>query len=89
MTRIRILSAAEDHEVHVSNNSQHALIPRDGGFHEVHDDLLPVLEDSAVEFEIENADATGGDAAAAGAAGLGGSAAPAPSKRKRSKGKKK
>jgi hypothetical protein len=83
MTRIRILNAAEQHSVPVSNTAQHAIIPVDGNFHEIHDDLLPVLSDSSVQFEIENADAAGGIAAAAGAAGLGGSAAPAKRKRVR------
>lgn len=82
MPRIRITKANELNHLPVRNGSQSADIPLDGEFHEIHEDLLPVLDDSAVEYEIEpeheieNADATGGHAAAEGAAGLGGSAAP-------------
>lgn len=79
-TRIRILSANEQHVLPVSNGSESANIPIDGGFHPIHDDLLAVLGDSNVQYEIENADATGGAAAAEGAAGLGGSAASSPPK---------
>lgn len=77
MTRVRIIKADDDHNLFVCNTRQSADIPIDGQFHDIHDDLIPVLEDSAVEFEIENA-AAGGEktAAAGGAAGLGGSAAP-------------
>jgi hypothetical protein len=92
MGRIKILKSAEQHHLPISNGVQSADIPVDGEFHEIHDDLLPVLEDSSVEFEIENADVPSGSAAAGDAAGLGGSAAPpprskSPAKRKPKKGK--
>jgi hypothetical protein len=92
MARVKITKAAEQHTIRVSNTSVHQDLPIDGEFHEIHDDLLPVLADSDAEFEIENADATGGTAAAGGAAQAGGSGraatrrkAPAkkPAKRKR------
>jgi hypothetical protein len=73
-------SRRTEHDPRFATQSQSADIPIDGDFHEIHDDLLPVLNDSSVEFEIENADATSGTAAAGGAAGLGGSAAPPPAR---------
>lgn len=76
MARIRILKSAEQHSLRVSNGAETVDVPVDGEFHEIHKDLIPVLTDSSVEFEIENADASSGIAAAGGAAGLGGSAAP-------------
>jgi hypothetical protein len=89
MARIKILKCAEVHHLPVTNGSQSADIPVDGAFHDIHDDLLGVLTDSSVEFEIENAAASGGIAAAGGAAGLGGSAASSPRKRNRPKAAKK
>jgi hypothetical protein len=80
MSRIRITKANEQNSLRVSNTVEHADIPIDGNFHEIHDDLLPVLDDSAVEYEIENAEAPSGSAAAEDAAGLGGSAASSPPK---------
>ena len=90
MTRVRILKAAEQHHLPVSNLNVSADIPIDDKFHEIPDELLGALENSSVEFEIEesddtpageieNADATGGTAAAGDAAELGGSAASPPS----------
>lgn len=87
MARVKILSAAENHELHVSNIVNKATIPVDGEFHEIHDDLVPVLEDSGATIEIENADATGGSAEAGAAAGLGGSAAAPPRKARKKKAK--
>lgn len=76
MSRIRILKANEDHFVPVTNGAHHADIPVDGKFHEIHEELVAILADSAVVFELENADAPSGSAAAEGAAGLGCQAAP-------------
>ena len=93
MARIKITKAAENNSVRVSNTSISADVPIDGQFHDIHDDLVPVLENSAVEFEVEPSEkrssAKRKSAAAGGAAGLGGSAA-SPSKAKRaSKSKRK
>jgi hypothetical protein len=55
MTRIRITKANEDHSVRVDNCSMKADVPIDGQFHELHDDLISVLENSSVEFEVEDA----------------------------------
>jgi hypothetical protein len=59
MTRIRITKANEDHSVRVQPCSQLADIPIDGNSTRF-TTTSSVLNDSAVEFEIENADATGG-----------------------------
>lgn len=53
MTRVKITKANEANELHVDCNGQSAVIPIDGEFHDIHPDLLPALEDSAAEFEIE------------------------------------
>lgn len=78
MPRIKILRAAEDHVIPVSNGRHSANIPFDGAFHEIHVELIAVLTDSDVDFELENADAPSGSADAGDAAGLGGSAASSP-----------
>jgi hypothetical protein len=77
MTRIKITKSNEVHELPVVCGSKSAMVPIDGDFHEIDADLLPALDDSSVEYEIENADAAREVAAdAGGAAGLGGSTAP-------------
>lgn len=83
MVRVRITKANEIHHLPVTNGAESADIPIDGKFHPIHPDLVGVLTDSNVGFDIANADATGGTAAAGGAAGLGDSAA-SPSKRRSS-----
>jgi hypothetical protein len=96
MARIRILKCNEVQELPVSNGSQSAVIPVDGKFHRIADELLGALGDSSVEFEIEaprvkakaapkaaskkRRAAKRERAPAGAAAGLGGSAA-APSKK--------
>jgi hypothetical protein len=93
MARIRITKSAEQNSVFVSNTSVSAHVPIDGDFHDIHDDLLPVLDDSAVEYEVEatapavpkqkRPAAKTGARRAGGAAALGGSAAPPKRKRVR------
>jgi hypothetical protein len=83
MPRIRITKANELNHLPVTNGVQSADIPLDGEFHEIHEDLLGVLDDSSVEYELENADAPSGSAAAEGAPGLGGQGAPSPAKPRR------
>lgn len=91
MPRICIIKANELNTVHVSNGRQHADVAIDGKFHPIHEDLIPVLTDSAVEFEVEDADEllidapeienvepARGTGAADGADGLGGLAASSP-----------
>lgn len=75
MARIKITKANEVHELHVATPEHKAVVPIDGGFHEIHDSLLPVLDDSAVEYEQEtsNADATSGSAVSGRRAKAGGS----------------
>jgi hypothetical protein len=85
MTRIKFTNSNEVHELPVVCGSKSATIPVDGEFHEIDADLLPALDDSSVEYEIENADAAREIAAdAGGAAGMGGSTAP-PKRRSRAK----
>jgi hypothetical protein len=81
MPRIKIIRANEDQELPVSNGRQSAVIRIDGKFHDIHEDLLPVLADSNVAFELEEENdepARAGTEASGGAVGLGGLSAPSP-----------
>lgn len=76
MPRIKITKAAEQNHLPITNTVVSADIPIDGCFHEIHPDLIPVLTDSGVEFEVEDdepaAAPTGNAGAARGSSGRSG-----------------
>lgn len=80
IVNVRIISAADDRKVAGSLNGRKFNVPHDGNFHPIREDLLPALDDSAVQYEIGQPEPAKAPAGAAG--GLGGSAA-APKKRVR------
>lgn len=74
MPRIRITKSADQNKVAGSINGKRFCVPVDDNFHPIAKELLPALDDSDVQYEIEQPGPE--KAPAGGADGLGGSAAP-------------
>lgn len=71
MPHIRIIASDDQEQVRVTLNERVVTIPFDGCFHPVEAEILVLLDDSSVTYEIENVGARGGAAALAGGARMG------------------